>query len=753
MKSILITIILLLTVQFVIFSQSNIPKIHPSLQSVLDKSSSTEFIDAYVKLKDRYPVETLMKQNTFLSKQEKRTKLIKELQDFTTENQKSVMAFLKDAQGKSSVKKLEVLWTLNYIVFSATPEIIYDLANNFKEIAEIRYDPQYNLESVLDESGSVGVHNPMQTKDDITINPGITIMGVEDVWATGCTGHGVLVASIDEGCGWTCPDLVNNLWQNLGEDKDDDGKVIQQSGSTWIFDPGDVNGVDDDNNGYVDDFIGWDFEFGTNNVLKNGSSEQIHGTSHGTSTACIVVGDGTNGIQTGIAPGAKIINFRIGSSHTGNFLASQYAMKIGVDIITQSQSFKWYEDVIPDYAAFRDMAEIELAAGIIHFNSTSNDGNENGVPVNIGTPGNCPPPWLHPDQTLVGCLSSIMGVGNIDVTTDEIYETSPYGPTAWEDYTKYYENGIWWLWNYPHTVPTGYRDYPYALSPYGIGLIKPDISAPGQYTVSMYYDYNGGNDEYDYTYFSGTSGATPHAAGVAVLLLSANPYLTPADISRIMQTTSVEKGSSGKDNRYGAGRVDAYAAYLEAISELPVELTSFTAAIINNVIELKWHTATEVNNYGFEILRSIQDDNWEKIGFVEGNGNSNSPKYYSYTDTDVHQGKYLYKLKQIDNDGKYEFSDIVQIDIGTVNRYSLSQNYPNPFNPTTKIDFSLPLKQVVTLSVYNSLGEKVTQLLNEEKDAGDYSVTFDASNLQSGVYFYRFETLDFVKCNKMILLR
>jgi len=771
MRTILLIMSLsLFSTDLVIYSQNNISKITPPLQTVLSKTSGEVFIDVYAKLKDKYPTEKMMKQNAFLNKKEKRKELVKALKEFTTESQKNVMAFLKSAKAKGQVKKLEILWTLNYIVFSATPEIITKLANDFSEIKEIRYDPKYPKTSLRDEINDLPQMNSTEPNKVNSINPGLTLMGVQDVWAEGYTGQGVLVASIDEGCAWSHPDLVNNMWQNLGEDSDGDGTVIVESGDylRWVFDPGDIDGIDNDGNGYVDDFLGWDFEFGTNNVFTytdldgdGNNNNELDGSDHGTATASIVAGYlGEEGVSTGVAPGAKIINFRIGPSHTGNFLASQYIIELGnVDIITQSQSFKWYEGreglQIPDYAAFREMAETELAAGIIHFNSISNVGNAYGPPLNIGTPGNCPPPWLHPDQTLVGGLSSIMGVGNIDVTTDLIYSSSPLGPTAWEDYELYDEAGVWWLINgeYPYEMPIEYQDYPHSLTPFGIGLIKPDVSAPGQFTESLGIYFNGSNVGYTSHSFSGTSGATPHAAGVAALLLSANPYLTPEDISRIMQTTGIDKGTSGKDNYYGAGRVNAYDAVQEAVSELPVELVSFTASIVENGIELNWHTETEVNNYGFEVLRSSQIDDWEKIGFVEGNGNSNSPKHYSFIDKNIPPGRYSYRLKQIDNDGSYKILNTLQIVFGSVEKFQLNQNYPNPFNPNTTISFTLPRSGNVTLKVFNTIGEEVKTIVDGFMEAGSHSFNLNAENLTSGMYLYRLSTEEGVLTKKMLFIK
>ena len=191
---------------------------------------------------------------------------------------------------------------------------------------------------------------------------------------------------------------------------------------------------------------------------------------------------------------------------------------------------------------------------------------------------------------------------------------------------------------------------------------------------------------------------------------------------------------------------------------LPVELSSFSATINQNVVNLKWQTKTEVNNYGFEIERKAANnekgtDNWEKIGFVNGNGNSNSPKEYTLTDKNPTGGsKFAYRLKQIDNDGKYEYSNEVEVEL-VPREYILYQNYPNPFNPTTKIKFALPKATKVSLLIYNLLGEKVATLLNEDKEAGFYNVQFNASNFSTGVYIFRLTAGDFVQTKKMTLVK
>ncbi|MAT59534.1 MAG: hypothetical protein CMF23_16305 [Ignavibacteriae bacterium] len=194
-------------------------------------------------------------------------------------------------------------------------------------------------------------------------------------------------------------------------------------------------------------------------------------------------------------------------------------------------------------------------------------------------------------------------------------------------------------------------------------------------------------------------------------------------------------------------------------SPLPVELTSFSALSQSNTVNLTWETATEVNNYGFEIERTItnsklQIPNWENVGFVEGHGNSNSAKQYSYVDNSVRAGQsYSYRLKQIDFDGQFEYSSIVNVEVGVPMEFNLAQNYPNPFNPSTSIEYSVPSNEFVTLKVYDVLGNTVSTLVNETKEAGKYNVTFDASNLTSGIYFYSINAGGFTQVKKMMLVK
>lgn len=187
---------------------------------------------------------------------------------------------------------------------------------------------------------------------------------------------------------------------------------------------------------------------------------------------------------------------------------------------------------------------------------------------------------------------------------------------------------------------------------------------------------------------------------------------------------------------------------------LPVELSLFTATLNKNEINLLWKTETEVDNYGFEIERMIDNKEWNQITFVPGNGNSNSPKEYSFSDEDLFAGgsKFEYRLKQLDNDGSFEYSDVVEVEV-VPDQYELSQNYPNPFNPSTTIQFSLPRQTQLKINLYNMLGEQVATITEGMYESGYHRVTFNANNLPSGTYVYRLESSEFLQVKKMILLK
>lgn len=200
---------------------------------------------------------------------------------------------------------------------------------------------------------------------------------------------------------------------------------------------------------------------------------------------------------------------------------------------------------------------------------------------------------------------------------------------------------------------------------------------------------------------------------------------------------------------------------------LPVELSTFNVNTVEgSKAELSWETATEINNHGFSVERSVKSNGfekstenaqWEEVAFVRGHGNSNSPKFYSFTDENLVGGsKFMYRLKQIDIDGTFEYSDIIEIEV-VPNKFELLQNYPNPFNPSTLIRFTLPEDTQLAINIYNLLGEKVVTILNDELKAGFHQVNFNTNsagyNLASGIYIYTLESKNFSQVKKMVLMK
>lgn len=191
---------------------------------------------------------------------------------------------------------------------------------------------------------------------------------------------------------------------------------------------------------------------------------------------------------------------------------------------------------------------------------------------------------------------------------------------------------------------------------------------------------------------------------------------------------------------------------------LPVELSSFSASVNKNNVNLNWSTVTEINNAGFEVERKqTSSSSWSKIGFVSGNGNYVGVKHFTFTDK-VNTGNYSYRLKQMDFNGSYEYFNLSnEVGVGVPVKFDISQNYPNPFNPSTKIDYELPNDAVVSILLFDISGRVVSSLVNETKTAGFYTVQLNAANLTSGTYFYRIsaqgQNSNFNTTKKMTLIK
>lgn len=186
---------------------------------------------------------------------------------------------------------------------------------------------------------------------------------------------------------------------------------------------------------------------------------------------------------------------------------------------------------------------------------------------------------------------------------------------------------------------------------------------------------------------------------------------------------------------------------------VPVELTSFSAAATSDEVELRWSTATETNNQGFEIQRKSGNSEFAEVGYVAGFGTTTEPKSYSFIEVGLPVGNYIYRLKQIDFDGNFEYTHEVNVDVAVPIEYALEQNHPNPFNPSTMIKYSIPEDGFVKLAVYNLTGEEVALLVNSQQKAGRYEIDFNAGNLASGFYIYRMESNNFIASKKLILMK
>lgn len=187
---------------------------------------------------------------------------------------------------------------------------------------------------------------------------------------------------------------------------------------------------------------------------------------------------------------------------------------------------------------------------------------------------------------------------------------------------------------------------------------------------------------------------------------------------------------------------------------LPVTLSLFTALSEKYNVTLFWKTLDEINNSGFDVERKTETGYWEKLAFVKGSGTTNSAVEYTYTDKKLKPGKYFYRLKQVDFNGNYEYFDLaLPVIITKPKDFSLGQSYPNPSNPKCNIDFQLPEKTFVNISVYDLTGRLVAELINSELEAGIHTAEFDGRSISSGTYIYRITAGSFTEVKKLVLVK
>ena len=461
----------------------------PLLNQEMNRRSDDERIEVVVLMKAQYDRLQLSRRADFIpTKAERRDFVVNELKTFTEASQHDLKRVLAEMESHGMVSSVRSLWSANTLYFEATKTAILDLAERTDiEIITLNTQHQWIAEGETPKPASA-------TRET---TPNITKVKADQVWELGYTGAGVVVAVVDSGVNYNHLDLADHLW--------DGGEEFPHHGYDIV----------------------------------NNDNDPMDDKGHGTHCAGTVLGDGTAGSLTGIAPEATLMCVKSirgdGFGGAVNIAGGmEWSVEHGCDLI--SMSLGMVNAGVADKEILRRTCEAVLDAGIVAMVCAGNEGNAflqmtYPVPNNVRVPASCPPPYLDPDQMAnPGALSSVVAVGAVNYN-DAAADFTSRGPVTWQD--------------------TEFGDYTY--NP-GIGLIRPDVCAPGVNIKSLDYENTSG-----YTNMDGTSQATPCVAGIVALMLQKNPELTPAEICRILEETSV-KLTPTKSNITGVGRVDALAA-------------------------------------------------------------------------------------------------------------------------------------------------------------------------------------------------
>ncbi|MFN0205682.1 MAG: S8 family serine peptidase [Planctomycetota bacterium] len=544
-----------------------------TIRAVSGAANVNERVACYAVFKNRPDYKKAGAELAHLARGERGRALTARMQQFDEKSRAPFIKKLRALESTGGAGKILDLYLGNAVAFEATAESVRKLATE-PGILYLQFDRRWPEGSTSDD---LMLPAPPAAMPPVATNPAaplavitashLTQIGATDVWAKGYKGQNVVVALIDLGTVYDHPNLVNHIWTNPIETQ--------------------ANLIDDDNNGFVDDYYGWNFDLNNNNV---------YGSAHGTQTAGLIVGDGTlvdgsnNQYKTGVAPDARLMLCVNGPAQSSFWGCVQYAIANGADLVSSSQSYKWFLTFQPDYHMFRTFSDAELAAGIIHINSAGNQGTLTGsfpIPFNIAAPANSPAPWLHSGQVQAG-ESSTLAVVSV-TSSDTLVTSSSQGPSAWENVNLYDPN-----YNFAQTA--NYWDYPYFSNQ--VGLLKPDVAAPTNVTTVL------SNNQYFFN-FSGTSASTPIVAGTVALMLSANPTLEPRHIAHLLQATALDLGNAGKDLRLGAGRINAYEAWRRAL--VSVKTIPHAVQIGNDV----WFHAHTIPNQSSYLLIAL--DNQQTI--------------------------------------------------------------------------------------------------------------------------------------------
>lgn len=483
-----------------------------------------------VVMERQYDNVELSQRTQFMNKAQRREFVINELQAFCEASQADALDFV--ASLGNEVQDIHPFWSVNAFACMASDEVIMQLEARH-DVAFVYHD---ELRRMLPENEK---SYPVESKDNAWH---VDKVNAPAVWnyngTTGYTGNGVVVAILDTGVNYNHIDIAGSMW--------DGGPEFPHHGYDVV----------------------------------NHDNDPMDDHGHGTHCAGIVAGQGVAGTQTGIAPGAKVMAIKVmddtGSGGDAELISGiEFALEHGADILSCS----FGDAGTGGYSLYRQLYETVLEAGVVAAVAAGNDGQTQyaqPVPYNIESPGNCPPPWFHPDQVITGGHTAVVCIGATD-SNDGHSGFSSVGPVTWAE----------------GDMIGDYDDYPYENgNPAATGLIRPDISAPGSNVTSLNYATTNGYVAYD-----GTSMATPCAAGVMALLLEADPELSPAQVDSIIELTAVKIGNPMKNNITGSGRIDALSAVNGLFYHAPTNLTATNGDGQGNNVILHWDAVDQALSY------------------------------------------------------------------------------------------------------------------------------------------------------------
>ena len=662
----------------------NTSKLTEEMQKQLnERTASDEQFRIIIVMAEQYDQAKMTRSTQMMDMEQRRAYVINELVNFSKASQSDLMLTLTEGKKDGSVEDLKSFWIFNGVSCVTTREMIYALSER-KDIAHIESDEMRNMlpESNLNKNGEIiQVQNALQTpqtnRDGAkSIAWNVTQVHADQVWSQyNINGSGVLVAVIDTGLDYFHPDIISHIWQptvssiTVGETTYNLGTFTYQ-GTTYKL-------------------PGYDF--------VNNDNDPLDDNGHGSHCAGTVAGNGTSGIQTGMAPGTTIMSLKVlsaaGSGSTSAITsAMEFAIAAGADAVSMSLGGHGLVNNATSLSTTERAAMVNmLNAGVVALVAAGNEGeyysNDHSqpssltggssltyytVPWNIGNAGNCPSPWRHPDQTLDGGHTAVITIGASN-RNDRKATFSSFGPCTWKGGTDISSNG--------------YDDYEYKEGDATkIGLIKPDIIVPGTDITSMYYKYNNstyiGQNNYnnDTIYFAecGTSMATPGAAGITALIIQAYKAKngvkpTPAQIDSILEVTALPVDfRDTKNNTTGAGRADAKAAidaiYTNATKPGTFQITNLTDGVVDNggCVYLSWAASTSAPG-GYAIYR----DN-EQVG---------TTMETSYVEKDPGVGKHTYYVRAIDAAGIQSVRSNAAF--CTVMPYAYADNASITYNGTT----------------------------------------------------------------------